>query len=124
MNEFRFEDLLGQTLTEIKGAEKGSERITFLDSDDQEFLMYHQQDCCESVSVDDIVGDIEDLLNTPITMAEEVTEPYEFPHDEWYGDSGTWTFYKLATVKGYVTIKWLGTSNGYYSESVTFEKIY
>lgn len=61
----------------------------------------------------------------PLAMAEEVSStsgPEGWQADE-YEDSYTWTFYKLATVKGYVTIRWYGSSNGYYSESVDFEQM-
>ena len=84
--------------------------------------MYHEQDCCEYVRVYDINGDVDDLLNSPITQVEEVTSS----EDEMElndPDSFTWTFYKFATIKGYVTIRWLGESNGYYSERVSFKQI-
>jgi len=78
--------------------------------------MYHEQDCCESVSIDDINGDLDDIMNSPILLAEEVINSGE---NEW--GTETWTFYKLSTIKGTVVIKWYGESNGYYSETVYYE---
>lgn len=78
---------------------------------------YHYQDCCENVSIDEIEGSLNDLLNHPLIMAEET---WNTGTEDGY-DSFTWTFYKFATIKGYVTVKWYGTSNGYYSEGVDIE---
>ena len=93
-------------------------QIKFTSSDGQEYVMYHEQDCCEDVTIEEIIGDITDLLNSPILLAEEVSEEGE---SEW--GTSTWTFYKLATIKGSVTIRWFGESNGYYSEAVDFVKV-
>lgn len=85
--------------------------------------MYHDQDCCESVYVEDIIGDLQDLVGSPILMAEEVSNIDEEKLPKREAESYTWTFYKFATLKGYVTIRWYGESNGYYSESVGFYRI-
>lgn len=110
-----FEILKGKVLIDIDINEEEDE-ITFTDSEGVKYLMYHEQDCCEEVNIEDICGDINNLLNTPIVLAEEVTNTGEVEDNSDY--SYTWTFYKLATVKGYVTIRWYGVSNGYYSEEV------
>lgn len=115
-----FSSLLGLTLTEIRN--KNDDELTFLTSEGRIFKMYHDQDCCESVSIEEIIGDLDDLLNSPILLAEEVSDADEEAKDR-YDDSFTWTFYKLSTIKGSVTIRWYGTSNGYYSESVDFEEL-
>lgn len=112
-----FKDLLGEILTGITGAEAGSERVTFQTASGRAFEQYHEQDCCEHVVLDEVIGDVADLIGTPIMMVDESSNSEERP-DEC--ESHTWTFYKLATIKGYVTLRWLGSSNGYYSESVSF----
>lgn len=122
-----FSDLIGKTLVRIEGAERGSERITLTTATGDRYLMWHRQDCCESVEVEDVCGDVADLIGSPILMAEEVTHENEDPpgvtvEDMYRDESFTWTFYKLATISGSVTIRWLGSSNGYYSESVEFEE--
>ena len=120
-----FSDLKGKIITQVHG-KAGDDTMRFETSDGETFQMTHYRDCCESVRVEDICGDLNDLIGCPILMAEEVEssdvnpEGVEVP--EWQ-DSFTWTFYKLATIKGSVTIRWYGESNGYYSERVTFERV-
>jgi len=120
-----FSELKGKTLKEISG-EVGDEKMIFKVTDEEIYKLFHEQDWCESVSIEDICGDISDLVGYPILLAEEVINDNETPEGvelpEYY-DSYTWTFYKLATIKGSVTIRWYGESNGYYSEGVDFKKV-
>jgi hypothetical protein len=112
-------ELKGKTLTSV--VNNDNEEIVFTTDTGEQYKLYHEQDCCENVTVEDITGDLQDLVGTPLLMAEQVSNE-DTPELE-YEESYTWTFYKFATVGGYVTIRWLGTSNGYYSEGVDFAKI-
>lgn len=116
----KFADLIGKTLSAVRNVD--DEELIFETVTGETFKLYHSQDCCESVSIESITGDLADLVGNPILIAEEATSDV---HPEGhvgseYEDSFTWTFYKLATIKGYVDVRWFGSSNGYYSESVDF----
>lgn len=143
-----FSVLKGKTLRLI---ENRGDELLFHTTDGETYRQIYYNDCCASCSVEEIHGNFDDLIGTPVLMAEEVSsrEPdaalieerkaaYEAdvakygddfyssgpsPENGWAEDSETWTFYKAATIKGCVTIRWYGSSNGYYSESPTFERV-
>lgn len=127
-----FKDLLGKTITAIEGT-KGDECMSFKCSDGSEFAMQYYDDCCATCSIEDVCGDLADLIGSPIVRAEEPSSLDNFDDlaearraegiVDYTPGSYTWTFYILGTAKGTVTIRWYGSSNGYYSESPTFEQI-
>lgn len=120
--EIDFSILKGKIL---KAVDVHDDEIYFTTDNDEKYKMYHQDDCCESVTIEDIAGEIDWLIDSPILIAEERTNSNDDPK-VYYGypdDSFTWTFYEIATLKGAVTIRWYGSSNGYYSESVNFKRI-
>lgn len=120
--DVEFSNILGKTLVSVEGR-KGDDSITFTANNGDKYVLYHGQDCCENVYVEDICGGWSDLIGSPILQAECNTSN-ENPPDvklKNYQDSFTWTFYRIATMKGQVVIRWYGESNGYYSESVDFK---
>lgn len=117
-------ELLGKTLSKIDGTRYDDELVFTTDLGEL-YALRHLQDCCESVRIEEIVGDLQDLVDSPIIQAECNTssdDPIGYVSDG-YRDSYTWMFYRLATAKGQVVIRWLGESNGYYSEGVDFVKL-
>ena len=95
-----------------------NEVLLFACEDGSWCAFYHEQDCCEGVYIHDICGDLCDLEGSPILVAEAVSGGGEPPSPDT--ESFLWTFYKFSTVKGSVTVRWLGVSNGYYSERVDY----
>lgn len=151
--EIDFSVLVGKTLvsaTIIPEDYDHNESIQFIDDSGVIYIMKHQQDCCEYSRIEDICGDLNDLIGTPILSAYEsssknlnIVEALEkdstMTGDQLLvyaallsdgddadadndGNSTTWTFYRLSTIKGSVVIRWYVTSNGYYSEKISFVK--
>lgn len=106
--------LKGKTLTQVSVSSENDE-IIFTTSTGERYKMYHQQSCCESVYLQDVTGDLQDLVG------EKILDAYgsSSSKDVEYGDE-TWTFYHIRTARNSVALRWIGTSNGYYSTSVDF----
>lgn len=126
--EFTLDDMRGKTFTKVyvKKDSDGADTALVFENDEFIFTFEHEQDCCEGVYIEDIVGDLDDLVGRPIDIVEEVEYDRDFNPpgvEPVSGDSFTWTFYKFATIKGYVDVRWLGESNGYYSEGVDFKGV-
>jgi hypothetical protein len=111
----KIEDMRGKVFTSV--TQDGSEMV--FENATERFVFFHSQDCCEHVDINDICGDLQDLVGEPLLIAEEVSGETPVDFNELDHESVTWTFYKFATRKGYVDVRWLGESNGYYSESVS-----
>jgi hypothetical protein len=103
-----FEELVGKTLTRI---ENDRYKISFAVSEQESYHLEHFQDCCERVWVEDICGDLNDLVDTPILFAEVSSSE---------DDNTEWTFYRIGTFKGTVVIRWGGELDSYYSIAVSF----
>jgi hypothetical protein len=125
-----FSDLLNKTLKTIH--QDGNETLTFVTVEGEEYLMHHEQDCCENVYLQDVAGDLNDLIGSPIVLAEENSNRGDEGDSQgWpkgiekptYVESWEWTFYRIGTAKGTVVLRWYGGSNGYYSTSVSFIKL-
>jgi len=111
-----FSEFVGKTPVSIVIGD--TSKITFKFSDETTYEMYHEQDCCESVYIEEIHGDLDDLIGSEILVAEE-SRNSDYTDESSY----TWTFYKIRTRNSDVTIRWYGTSNGYYSEAVSVFKL-
>jgi hypothetical protein len=110
----------GKTICEIQDRRRDTtpdlenDELVFRCADGTSYRMTHYQDCCENVRVEEVIGDLADLLDAPLLLAEERRR--EIDEDE------LWTFYEFRTPKGSVTIRWCGQSE-YYSVSVDFDEI-
>ena len=123
MKHYNMSSLVGKTMRSVfRTSAHGEDGIEFRTETGELWVVMHAQGCCESVTVEDITGDLQDLVGTPIVMAECITKDGNAadappPPVSYSPESSTWSFCKFATAKGYVTVRFFGTSNGYYGET-------
>lgn len=128
-----FADFVGKVINKVE-LDDDEQVLTFTCDNGEEIAMLHFQDCCEDVFLEDVEGDFDDIIGTEVVTAYETSHQgcdgkMDGDHDEdsfvaalkgldFSGESCTWTFYHIATNRGSVVLRWYGSSNGYYSESV------
>lgn len=121
--------LIGKTIISI--VNKDNQVLEFKTNDGETYVMFDEEQSYGNESrayLEDIAGDLSDLLHKPILVAEE-RKNHDAPKvknsdgevDDWY--KTLWTFYELATIKGSVTLRWYSTSSPYYAAAVNFRKI-
>lgn len=108
----KFEQIQGMTITAVVYKEVSESLLIHLNTHVLE--MIHHQECCETVYLADVVGSFEDLIGYPLL---EVSESFVDIESEGY-ESSTASYYNFRTVKASVQLRWIGESNGYYSETV------
>ena len=111
--------LVGQEIVKI---EVLNHTELIIHTTDDVYKMHHEQDCCEKVYLEDICGDLDDMLGVVVNaysssnLVKDQTQSCDKEQQQW-------TFYHISTIKGTVTLRWYGASNGYYATEVSFEKV-
>lgn len=115
-------ELLGYTIIKVEMLDDYC--IKFYRDDGAVVKMEHHQDCCESVRIVDVSGELSQLTGLVVEAEAVTNDEYKEESDQLYYDEDyLWTFYKIGTVNEFVCIRWLGTSNGYYSIDVGIEVV-
>ena len=118
-----------------------NEKIIFHFDDDVTLVLTHEQSCCEDVTLEDVVGDLNDLVGHPLLVS-ELRTTYEAEEARGLGDleeyelnegdvecikrtfadaeAYEWAFYEFRNIKSSVTLRYVGESTGYYSTDVNF----
>ncbi len=113
-------DLVGQHIVDIKGLHIDSTLIEIFTSEGNHYSFSHEQDCCEQVYLVDFESDLNHYNNTLVTSADVAESDTDADKDDGYS---IWTFYKIQTNQGEIWLRFLCSSNGYYSTRIDFRKI-
>ena len=118
-------EMVGETV-DFVDVDETKNQIVITTQSGRQFRIYHDQDCCEQVEIvesQDGDGQLVTLIGKKIEGVEvELEEDVDPPPFE---DCDSWTRTKISfrTNSETVISRWIGTSNGYYSESITINEL-
>lgn len=116
-------ELVGEVLTHIDIDPEHHEILLTTESG-RVVKLYHSQDCCESVTIVGTDGEWRALIGKPLIEAtKEAVKQGDPPPESEYPDSWTRTNFVFRVTDATVISRWIGESNGYYSESVDIADI-
>jgi frataxin-like iron-binding protein CyaY len=103
----------------VKFIDVSGDSIMITLEDGTKYYFDHQQDCCENVSIYDWKGNYHDLVGKKLLYIDSDNDDFIDETKDIYLDySNTCTTIKFVTDENTVISRWIGSSNGYYSESV------
>lgn len=120
-DRIEIKSLVGETLIHIDTDEYFDE-IMLTTASGRVIRIYHDQNCCESVRIEDTQGNWHDLLGKVIVEATHDEDSQGNPPPK-FSDSWTRTTLTFRVNDATVISKWIGESSGCYSESVNLEEI-
>ncbi len=112
--------LTGEVLTHVD-VDDSKNQILLTTESGKTYLLYHPQDCCESVKIEDVDGEWHTLLGKAIEQATWEEDSENDPPE--YAESWTRTTLTFRVSDATVICRWIGESNGYYSEVVYLSDI-
>ena len=115
-----FSDLVGEVLDSVD-IDKGENQILLTTRSGRRFMVYHEQDCCEKVQIVDQDGNFDNLIGKPIIEARDFAVDTGESESDY--DSQTTTTLVFRVDDQTVISRWIGDSNGYYSESVDIAEL-
>ncbi len=122
------EDLVGEILAYVDTDEHGEE-IRLTTQTGKVFTIYHSQYCCEYVRIVDTEGNWRDLIGKVIEEVSVKADHGVYPEDRGVrpacatDNSWTSTDFVFRVDGATVISRWVGESNGYYSESVDIAEL-
>ncbi len=109
--------IVGEVLTHIDTNESNDE-ILLTTRSGKTIKIFHQQDCCENVRIEGTDGNWHDIVGKVIIEASKSEFDECEPKPSEWAESWTRTELKFRSDAATVISRWIGESNGYYSEGV------